>query len=118
MEMPKKFIMPKAQRNDEAETTGLSIPWGRLVRGFLLIAFVLSVLTYGFFQVKGVYDRVQANWDELKFTYEKPELVKPMREDYQKKQAELDNSFTQREKSPEDQLIEAVVDKVQAQPSK
>ena len=117
MDRPKQFIMPKAEKT-KVETRGNGFPWGSVARAVLMGLFVGAVLVYGFFKVRTIYTQITRNWNEIKFAYEKPELVRAIRANYQKKQAALDASFMEEKKTAEQQLIEAVAEKVQETPKK
>lgn len=85
------------------------------VGGFVIGLIVLFALAYGAFNFGLFLNNVFRNWQEIKFAYNKPAIVKHMREDYQKKQTTLDSSFTNPQPAPksgEEQLVEEVVDKL------
>ena len=116
MNKPKMFTMPKKEKEEVPAHS--SFDGGAIFRTALFTFFIVLIVVYGGFQVKGVYDRVHANWQELRFAYDKPEFVRVVREDYEKKQSDLDQSFKQREKTAEQKLLDAVADKVQEVPVK
>lgn len=73
----------------------------------LLVAIVLIVISsFG----KKVADR----WDAIQFAYEKPAIIQAIRKDYIIKQTKLDQSYVASQ-SAEEQLINEVVQKIQAQ---
>lgn len=74
---------------------------------FLVIC--IGFITFFAFQIKWFYD----NFEEVKFALKKPSIVKMVREDYEKKQKELEQSYTRKGETPEQKLIEQVVKKLQ-----
>lgn len=116
MNKPKTFIMPKKEKEEIPVQS--SFNWSGLFRSAFLTFFIILIVLYGALQAKQVFDRIHANWQELRFAYEKPEFVRVVREDYEKKQSDLDQSFKQREKTAEQKLLDAVADKVQETPVK
>lgn len=78
--------------------------------GIIAIVIVGVLLVQG----KGFYDKISSSWDEVKFAYQKPSVVRTVREDYQGKQAELEQSFLKKEKSSEDKLVDDVVKRLEA----
>lgn len=116
MNKPKTFIMPKEKK--EVEVQKREFNFGKFFATLFLTFAVALILLLGFFYVRSIYQRVRANWNEIKFAYEKPEFVKTIREDYETKQNDLNKSFTTREKTPEQKLLDAVAEKVQEKPVK
>lgn len=56
----------------------------------------LSILIVSLFVLLQVYttgNKIHSSWQEIKFAYEKPQMVKDMREKYQSGVAELEKSF-------------------------
>lgn len=66
---------------------------------------ILGLLILYSFQLFG-------NWQELLFTIKKPNIVKSIRLDYEGRQKKLEESFLKREKTPEEKLIETVVEEL------
>lgn len=74
----------------------------------VVLAFLaLMVLLLGL-RIKGIYGDVTSRWEELKFAYDKPELVRSLREDYQQRSAALDEAFLNRQQTAEQKLLEEV----------
>lgn len=107
---PQYFIQNKEK---PADPNRKPINWFKWMRNFFLFLVISIILGYGALQFKGVYDKASKNWEEIMFAYEKPAIVKTIREDYEKKNKKLEQSFLLREKSPEDQLVDAVVKKLE-----
>ena len=49
---------------------------------------------------------------EIRFAINKQNIVKSVRLDYEKRQKELEDSYTKREKTPEERLIEVVTEEL------
>lgn len=83
---------------------------------WIAVMVILGIFITGalFMQTKGFFSKVSASWDEIKFAYQKPALVRTIREDYEDKQEKLDQSFLKREKSSEDKLVDEVVRRLEA----
>lgn len=94
------------QNQNRGESLGNPTNVGKITSVTFLLVIGLAILTFAGFQVKGFYDRIVTNWAEIKFASEKPHLVREMRENYEQKQKELDESFTKQEKTVEQKLIE------------
>jgi hypothetical protein len=118
MERPKQFIMTKPEEKKPVVKEGFKMPWGTISRAILIGLFIGAVGFYAFCKCNAIYTQIKTNWSEIKFAYEKPEIVKAIRESYQKKQAALDASFKEEKKTAEQQLLEAVAAKVQETPKK
>lgn len=106
MKMPKSFYkVVEKEPTDKTHSNHL---------GKWLIAIFLILLFGGFtvFQTIKVTSRIKENWNEIKFAYEKPNLVKNIRTQYETKNTKLESSLMKSEKSSEDQLVEAVVKKL------
>ena len=82
----------------------------------LLLACLL--IGIGVFYAKGLYERISSRWEEITFAYEKPQMVKVIRVDYEKKQAALEESFLTTDKSGEEKLLEAVAEQLKTNQSK
>ena len=95
-----------------------SIKFGSIAIAVVLSLFVVGTVVYGAVKINKIYSQVKTNWEEIKFAYDKPVLVKAIRTQYETKQLALDASFTQEKKTAEQELIEAVADKVKESPKK
>ena len=95
-EQPKEKVVKKSIKG--------KLVWG-LVSMLIIIYFV--------FQGIGIVNKVLKTKDEISFAYNKPALVRVLREQYEQKQQELDKSFTIKEKSSQDKLLDAVTDQLQ-----
>ena len=92
-------------------------PFSSYVRGIFLFVFFCSILLVAFYNIGTFVNSVISKWDEIKFAYEEHEIVSQVRDDYIKEQSELKSSFLRTEKSSEEQLIDAVVEKLQEEQS-
>lgn len=100
----------------------LTHPDGKTFPSFSMkksIFFTISILLIigAFIQGAILLDRVTKSWDEIVFAYSKPNVVKTLRLDYLNKQRALDQSFSVKEKTSEQKLIDEVVKQLQ-NPSK
>lgn len=79
-----------------------------------LVVFVLVVVLSIFvLQVVIESRKFYKHWNEIKFAYEHPEIVKSVRTDYETKQQELNQAFLRREKTSEEKLIDEVVSRLE-----
>lgn len=85
--------------------------WRKLSRWMLTLALALLVL----FFMGILISRVTGAWSEIMFAYHKPELIKAVREDYERKHRELDQSYLIKGASTEEKVAEEVVKRLQAQ---
>lgn len=108
------FTSKKQNQSEGPKKNSLNISWGRIFIGFTLALVVLAIIGYGCFQCKSFYDRVSQSKDEIFFALNHPNLVRAMREQYESRQAKLEDDFTRQEKSSQDKLIDEVVGKLQA----
>ena len=67
----------------------IQINWKKIVTHLL----ILIVLFIGMFKVYQIGSKVNKSWQEIQFAYEKPQMVKEMRETYQKGVENLEKSF-------------------------
>lgn len=70
-----------------------------------VLAIILGLLIFFGFQIYG-------NWTELLFTMKKPNIVRSIRLDYEKRQTMLEESFLKREKTAEEKLIETITEEL------
>lgn len=56
--------------------------------------------------------KLYKNKDNIGFAIEKPNIVKSIREQYNKKQQEVDNSFLKTQQTAEDRLLEAITKEI------
>ena len=106
---PQKFTRKKDQSESLKRRTTFNI--GRLLSLSLALVVILGILTFFTFQVKGFYD----NFEEVKFALQKPNIIKMVREDYEKKQKELEQSYTRKEQTVEQRLIEQLTKELKEQ---
>jgi hypothetical protein len=78
---------------------------------FLCLAFILL-------QVFTLINNISGRWEEIKFAYEKPAIVKSIKKDYDTKQSKLDQSYVQPNKNPDQKIIDEVIAKIKEQESK
>lgn len=78
---------------------------------FLVVCLFL-VLSQAFVIGKNVFNR----WDEIKFAYQKPAIVKTVKTSYDTRQSKLDQAFANptSDKSGNQEIIDAVVKGLQA----
>lgn len=81
--------------------------------GLLFAVSLLILVGFVVFKLGGFVNTINSNWQEIKFAYEKPSIVKTIREDYQAKEKKLDQSFLNSDSS-EEKLVDEVVKKLQA----
>lgn len=67
----------------------IQINWKKIMTHLL----ILIVLLIGAFKVYQIGYKVNKSWQEIQFAYEKPQMVKEMRESYQKGVEDLEKSF-------------------------
>ena len=87
---------------------------GRIILGLV----VLSILGYFVFQTTLFGLKIKTAWPEVQFALDKNSVVKVLRESYQEKQAKLEKSFLQKQKTAEEKLLEAVAEQIQDGQSK
>lgn len=82
----------------------------------ILIAALIVVIAilYAISQIMGVYTHVTANFNEIKFAYDHPSLIKGVEQDYASKSASLEESYKYHSPTPQDQLIETVTQSLQS----
>ncbi len=78
----------------------------------LLFLGILGITLLILWQILGIVININKSWNEIAFAYNKPQLVRAVREEYSKKQQELDNQFMQKQQTAEQKLIEAVADQL------
>lgn len=98
----------KNEKTPHTKNWGGTFGWIILI--LLCLVFVGYLLLKGLLFVKNIKD----SWKELQFTFTHTRIIKVIREDYEKKQAELDESFSNREKTAEERLIDQVVEELTA----
>jgi hypothetical protein len=86
--MSKRFFIKK--HNEEPEKINTPINWKRIVRNTLVAVVSILIIVYVGFQLKNFCTRVSGAWNEIKFAYEKPSLVRAIRQTYETKQQALD----------------------------
>ena len=78
----------------------------------IALVIIVTIIAYSFVQVKGFYDKTANSWDELVFSWQHPNLIQSLREDYQQKQKELEESFLKKEKSAEQKLLDEITEQL------
>ena len=77
--------------------------------GFSLTLVILAgIIWYGLSKV----NHLKENWDVIQFSLEKPSLVRTLKTDYVSQSAELEKSMFKKAPTPQDKLIEEVVDQL------
>jgi len=84
------------------------IRWTKIVALILGIAVAILLISMAI----GVYNRVSSSWQEIQFAYNKTEVVRTVRIDYENKISEIEKSYKEQELTPEQKLIEEVVDQM------
>ena len=69
----------------------------RAIGFFLVLAVSVSALLFVLFKVQQFVRTTASHWDEIKFAYEKPNLVQPIREDYENRELLLQQALMQGE---------------------
>lgn len=105
--------LKKKNQSEGPSGSPINIAWGKIFLGLSLALVVVVIIGYGFFQCKSFYEKVSTNWNEIRFAYDKPQLVQTMRLEYERRQADLEADFTKREKSSQDKLIDELVGQIQ-----
>lgn len=67
----------------------IQINWKKIMTHLAVVIVSLFVM----FQIYTSGNKVMGAWQEIKFAYEKPQMVRDMRESYQKGVEELEKSF-------------------------
>lgn len=67
----------------------IQLDWKKIMTRLVIVI----VLLFGTFKVWKAGSRVASVWQEIKFAYDKPQMVRDMREKYQKGIEELEQSF-------------------------
>lgn len=111
--MGKKFNVKKAE-NKNSNSNEIKKPkkWKRNIFISILFLIIIIIIAYFGFKFFSFVGRVSSNWREIEFAYEKPTLIRSIREDYQKKQNELDNSFLKKQQTAQEKLLEEVANKL------
>jgi hypothetical protein len=104
-----QFIRAKKNQSEGPNKTTPNIKWGRILCGFTLALVLLSIIAYAVMQINDFYSKVRSSWSEIRFAYEKPEIVGAMHVEYDKRKEALDKDFMKKEKSSEEKLIDEVV---------
>lgn len=97
--------------NMSTKTKGASTSFIAFFSFLILVLFIFA--SYTGFMLFSVYQQIRANWQEIVFAYEKPSIVKVIRQDYQIKMSQVDSSYSVKSQTPEQKLLNAVSDKLQ-----
>jgi len=92
----------------QIEKQAPKIRWTKIVALILGIAVAMLLISVAI----GVYNRVSSSWQEIQFAYNKAEVVRTVRIDYENKISEIEKSYKEQELTPEQKLIEEVVDQM------
>lgn len=84
------------------------------ILGLVGLLLLISIIGYASFSLKLFADKVIANWDNLKFTWEKPNIVQATRIRYASESAKLEESFSNKEPSAEDKLLDEVTNQLKS----
>ena len=99
---------------DRPEAQKEKVSLKRYLGGFLLGFILLIILGFAAFKIGDFFNSLSKNWQEIKFAYEKPSIVQTVRTNYESQQKKMEQSFLKTQKSSEDQLIDAVVQKLKS----
>ena len=108
----------RKKTNEASEPKNPIINFKKLLLWGLLWLVVIGFLTALVWKGIAINQRVIRSWEEIKFAFYKPELVKVLREGYTSKQQALDKAFMQKHETAEQKLIQEVVDQLQEGQSK
>lgn len=92
----------------QIEKQAPKIRWTKVV--VLIFGITIAVILIS--MAIGVYNRVSSRWQEIQFAYNKTEVVRTVRIDYENKISEIEKSYKEQELTPEQKLIEEVVDQM------
>lgn len=107
----KKVFVDRPEKKDTIKNRKLL---NKYFYAFLISLILLAILGYAVFRAGLFVNSVSTRWEEIRFAYEKPSIVKVIRQDYQSQQKKVDQSFLVPQKSSEQQLVDDVVKKLQA----
>lgn len=82
---------------------------GWKIVGILFVLILLAIVGYFGYSKSKVYI---SNWDTIQFAVEKPNLVRNLKADYASKSAQLEKSYSQKEPTVEEQLLQQVVNQM------
>lgn len=103
MKKPQYFIRKKNQ--DEGPSANPVRFW-TLLAGATLTLVLILIVAYGIWQVKTIVSRASENWNEIKFAYDKPNIVQAAREDYEQKTGQIDKDFANKQKEEQQAMID------------
>ena len=92
----------------QIEKQAPKIRWTKVV--VLIFGITIAVILIS--MAIGVYNRVSSSWQEIQFAYNKTEVVRTVRIDYENKVSEIVKSYEEQKLTPEQKLIEEVVDQM------
>ena len=92
----------------QIEKQAPKIRWTKVV--VLIFGITIAVILIS--MAIGVYNRASSGWQEIQFAYNKTEVVRTVRIDYENKISEIEKSYKEQELTPEQKLIEEVVDQM------
>lgn len=87
----------------------IQVNWRKILAHLAIITVLFSGIFAGY---KG-FQKVHAVWPEIKFAYEHADFIRSIREDYQGKVKNVEESYKQKDPSPEQRLIEEAVKQLQ-----
>ena len=99
-----------------ADGTAMFQPFNKskLILWILLLVIFLTGIGYISLSVVKFTNKVVNYYDEIKFAFDKPELVKTLREEYASKSAELEEELLNKEPSAEDKLLDEVTNQLKS----
>lgn len=110
--------MPNFYKKVVTEPKSTELKASKSIRGYFMgfLVVIILLLSIGYFVFKGgsFINTVNSCWAEIKFAYEKPNIVKGIREEYTAEQNKMDKKFMKKDQSSEEKLIDEVVKKLQA----
>lgn len=106
-------MLRKFYKNDKSEVGFQSaLDWGRILGKTLAFIVAIAILIFFGLQVNGFFQRVRANWDEIAFAYQKPNVVKAVRENYYKKLNNIEQEITSPQPTAEEELLREVIEQL------
>lgn len=92
----------------------VSIPWKKIFWTSIIVLVIVFVVIYFALKLFGMGQRISERWEEIRFAYEKPMLVRSIRTDYEQREKDLDASFLKRQQTAQEKLLEEVANKLKS----
>lgn len=85
---------------------------GKIATTLTIVVLASMLIGVAYYWADTTITKFQKNWDVIEFAMDKPEFVRALKTDYASKSAELEKEYMKRQVTPEDELIQEVVDQV------